>query len=116
MTTETTPLIADWSGRISERCEGSAAVTGEVWLRRHAGAVAGYREPMRWQVLLVLAGDGIPAEVIDLPGAFADPARRDLLLRAAQMAVQGEFAGALGRSVIRVAAHRWRHSLGMRLP
>jgi hypothetical protein len=67
-------------------------------------------------VLLVLAGDRIPAEVGDLPSAFADPARRELLLLAAQAAVQSEFAGALGQSNIRVATHRRRQGYGMRLP
>jgi hypothetical protein len=138
-------LIADVSGTMAERCEPGPTVYGEVWLRRYEGLVVVYWEvretpldadgephgypqhtdilygvartqgPRRWQALSVLRADQLPGEVGPLPEAFADPARRDVLLRAALKAVNGELYSPLGRGRFCAQSYRWRQGSGARL-
>jgi hypothetical protein len=135
-------LIADLIGTLTGECGGGWPVHGEVWLRRYEGLVAVYWEvrqvpvdedaepagdprhtnlvwgvartegPTRWQSLLVLASDQLPAEVGPLPAAFADPARHDTLLHAALSRVGGELWYSLSRSRFLLRAHCWRPGYG----
>lgn len=144
-TPETFLLIADLRGSIVERCEPGPPVHGELWLRRHDSQVvmywkvweAPYEEDgtrrgqggfadirgvvarrsglTRWQSLLLLTPARLPAEVKDLPTAFADPTMRDILLRTALQAINGEIYLPLVRGRFTAASYRWREGREWRL-
>jgi hypothetical protein len=76
------------------------------------GGVARRSGLTRWQSLAVITPDGLPAEVKDLQAAFADPAKRDILLQAALGAINRQIYLPLSRGRFVAESHRWHDSHG----
>jgi hypothetical protein len=145
MTDQPLLLIADLAGSLSEKCDGSEPVYGEIWLRRYEEQLLVYWEvrqvPLdedcetlrdsrhtdvlyglarsqgatRWQTLFALPAGKLPAEIGPLPAAFADPGSRDKVLQAALAAVNSEIYMPLGRARFTLKGHCWRAGYGARL-